>query len=331
MIDTAPPQGDACDLLAGTPREAAPPRRFEFAHKIFAIENCLFRADPETDEPVYCVDLGDMRARLTFATLRGAFELGADSPDSAMLDPVAKALRFVRRIRPGDAFPAEIVDGTASWRVEPVHRAVAQGRVWIGLVSWLADRRSAREFGMYELARIGDSPDTRRRVQEALGRLAVDMGFGEQGREKVVERVERLVDELSYIEALRDRVGQTRDVVRTLKKLRAAYRRERGTCDDIERTVALIEPPVARLESEIAEVDAQTVETAMVIRDMLRQIVSIRRKRDGLHAQLMKWDEILAAWQGADTTRGASVNRLVRNTYGFVARHFPAEREWLRG
>lgn len=78
------------------------------------------------------------------------------------------------------------------------------------------------------------------------------------------------------------------------------------------------------------EVDTQAGETSHALRNLLRQIEFIRKTRDRLHAELMKWGDILAAWQGMDAEPSPRTHKLVRDTYRFVARYFPAESEWVR-
>jgi hypothetical protein len=317
-------------LMKEPPRAAAEPRRFDFVHKVFQVENSLFQPDPSSDEPVYSVDLGDLRANLSFPTLRVSFDIDPDSADSRLLDEVAKALAFVKRIRPGDTIPSELLDGSASWAVTPQFRAIAKGRVWVGLVAWLSGQKGGRDISMIELAKVSESSEAKDHVNMAFARLAEHLGYGAANKEMVIQKVERLVDELSYIEALRERVGRARRVVEIVKRLRNTYKREKSLREEIERIVLLIERPVVKLEAQITEVDAQAGETSNALRNLLRQIEFIRKTRDRLHSDLMKWDDILAAWQGMDGEASPRTHKLVRNTYRFVARYFPAESEWVR-
>jgi hypothetical protein len=328
--DTTSHAEDARGTLANAPRKAAPARKFDFVHKVFQIEHAIFQLDQQTEEPVLSVDMGELRANLTFNSVRTAFGIAPDDPDSKLLDEVAKALAYVRTIRPGDAIPSELIDGTASWKVEEHHRAAARGRISVGLVAWMSGKGSAQQMSMLELAKIAEDPETKGRVQQAFGKLADELGLAGDRRMDVVKQIDRLVDELSYIEALRERVGRARRILDTLKRLRAVYRRERGLHDEIERTVILSEPPVHKLEAQMAEIDAQTGETANALRNLPRQIAFIREVRDRLHAQMMKWDDLLEAWHGVTAEPSARVQKLVRDTYRFVARHFPAESEWVR-
>ncbi|MBI3506017.1 MAG: hypothetical protein HY059_14340 [Proteobacteria bacterium] len=330
MIEPTAQPGETDALMTEAPREAAPARRFDFVHRVFSVEGGLFQSDPATDEPVYSVDLGDVRANLTFTALRSAFGLEPGSADSKLLDDVARALSFVRRVNPGDTIPSELIDGTASWTVTEQHRAIARGRISVGLVAWMSGKGGSQQMSMLELAKVAEDPETKTRVQAAFGKLAEELGLAPDRKGDVVGLIDKLVNELSYIEALRERVARARRVVETLKRLRAAYKRERGVFDEIDRTIALAEPPVAKLESQIGDVDGQAGETANALRTLPRQIAFIRETRDRLHAQLMKWEDLLEAWQGVSAERSPTAQRLVRNTYRFVARYFPAESEWTR-
>jgi hypothetical protein len=42
----------------------------------------------------------------------------------------------------------------------------------------------------------------------------------------------------------------------------------------------------------------------------------------------MLWDEILVAWEGIPLERDGRMDKLVRITYRFIARHFPQDSEW---
>jgi hypothetical protein len=318
------------DLSGEVPREASPPQRFDFANKVFHVETGVFQIDATTDEPVYTVDLGDVRATLTFATLRGSFGIEKDDPDSRLLEHVKRALVFVRRVRHGDSMPSELLDGSASWTVDDRHREVARGRVWTGLVAWISGGKSASGVSIDEFAKIASSVETRGRVQAAFGQLADALGYPPERRGDVVDQIERLIDELSFLEALRERVGMARRIVETLRGYRIALKREKTLAEEVERTMLLAERPVAEHEKRLAGVDAQTTHVLDTLRRLGEQIVQIRQTRDALHAGMMKWDTMLAAWADAPPQPGPDAHRLIRSTYGFVARHFPVQQKWTR-
>ncbi|MBI3506016.1 MAG: hypothetical protein HY059_14335 [Proteobacteria bacterium] len=321
---------EAGDHLLDEAPEAAPARRFEFANKVFKVENGVFHLDESTDEPVYTVDLGDVRASLTFATLRASFGVEPESPDGLLLADVKRALAFVRQVRAGDTFPSELLDGTASWKVDARHREVARGRVWVGLVTWMSGGHADETIRVDEFAKIASSPEARARVQAGFGQLADTLGYPADRRGDVVEQLERLIDELAFVEALRERVALARRVVGMLRAFKVAFKRERTLTEELDRTILLAERPVAGLEKRLAAVDARSGDAPEALRHMAAHVKLVRETRDALHAQMMKWDAILTAWDGVTTVPDAETHRLIRNTYRFVARHFPVETAWKR-
>ena len=318
------------EALGESVREVARPTRFEFQHKVFKVEKGVFRIDPADDKPVYCVDLGDVRASLTFATLKHSFGIEEGHPDFKMLEEVKRALAIVPNIRPGDSVPSELLDGTASWKVDERHRTVARGRIWFALVAWVAGTKPSTKVDMQEFTQLAQSPEARARVQSAFGQLAEKLGYPPERRADVVEQVERLIDEVSYIEALRERVALARRVIETLRALKAAYRRERTLAEEVGRTMLLGERPVAGLEQLLGAIDLRLADTLGVLRELPQQVEIIRRTRDQIHAQMMKWDAIVTAWDGVGPVPGEDTHKLVRETYRFVARHFPLAAAWQR-
>ncbi len=329
MTDTLP-KAPPADPLSEAPREASPPQRFDFANKVFHVESGAFLIDATTDEPVYTVDLGDVRATLTFATLRSSFGIEKEHPDSKLLDEVKRALVFVRRVRNGDSMPSELLDGSASWKVEERHRVVARGRVWTGLVAWISGGKSAGGVSIDEFATIANSVETRTRVQAAFGQLADALGYPPARRGDVVDQIERLIDELSFLEALRERVGLARRIVETLRAYRVALKREKTLAEEVERTMLLAERPVVEHEKRLAKIDAQSTHVLEMLRRLANQIVLIRQTRDALHAGMMKWDPMLEAWADAPPQPGPNCHLLIRDTYRFAARHFPVQQAWKR-
>ncbi len=325
-----PAKPDPAGALPDVAPEAAPVTRFDFAHKVFRVENGVFHLDESNDEPVYSVDLGDVRAKLTFGTLRSSFGIEPKSPDGLLLEDVRRALAFVRKVRPGDSFPSELLDGTASWTIEDRHREIARGRVWGGLVVWMSGGKADGSIRVDEFARIAQSPETRLRVQAGFGQLADTLGYPPARRGDVVEQIERLIDEVAFVEALRERVALARKVIETLRAFRVVYKRERTLTEEVDRTILLAERPVVALEKQLAGVDARTAATLDALRQIAAHIKLVRDTRDAVHAQMMKWDAVLEAWKDVSPVPGPDTHHLVRNTYRFAARHFPIGTTWTR-
>jgi hypothetical protein len=52
--------------------------------------------------------------------------------------------------------------------------------------------------------------------------------------------------------------------------------------------------------------------------------------RDDLHCRLMKWDELLAKWEGLEVARSPQAEALIKESYRFAAHHFPQMQKWRR-
>ncbi len=317
------------DALNRVPKTAAAPRRFEFAHKVFAAPKAVFVRDDTTQEPVFSVDLGDLRASMSIEAVCAYFKIAPDSADGKLLEEIPNALKYVPAIHPGDAIPSELIDGTASWKVDKTHLETAHGRIAAGLLAWMGQGTKAESA--LEFAAMATDPAVKSKVQEAFSKLAQRMGLPEDRKGEVVDSVERLASELSYIEALREKVGQMRRLIDLFRRLQAGYRRERGIADSLARIVQLLDKPVRRYEQRIDEVDAQTGETANTILNLGRQIIYVRQARDWLHGETMRWDDILAAWAGETIERNPAQQRKVGATYRFAARYFPVDEAWASG
>lgn len=313
------------DDLAVAPGERS--TVFAFEHKVFSIPSCFFALTQDRREPALFMPLGELRGAVTLPTLRAEFGIRSDSPDGALLEIIGRSLRYVKEIRPGDSVPRELLDGSASWSVEERHRAIARSRVTIRLVSWLTGSDSG-EMDAAELQRLAEDPETKARVQEATIRMAEKLGLGVDRRHEVLTRIEDLVRELAYIEALRDRFRFVQDINGKLRQLVHIYRRDAGIRDEIQRMQILLRRPLADLETMFAQADAQTGEIFSVMRNFGAQVKFVRDTRDDLHSGLMLWDVLIDKWQNQAAEPTVEAEALLKETYRFLARHFIKVNDW---
>jgi len=315
--ETAAPFEDA-------PRTPGDNRHFVFAHRVFAAPGAVFKLDANTGEPVLALDLGNVKACLPFPALTKAFEIAADSPDWRQLDAVVKGLRHVRRIKPGDSIPAELLDGSASWKVEAHHVAAARGRLFAGLLAALGKRPDATTPRDYAI--LAENASLLPELADGYKLLADKMGLDAKLAGDAEAIVDGLAEEFAYIEALRERVAQTRALVETLGKMRDAYRRDRSTLDQITRIVQLLERPVTAYERRLRLLDLKIADTIDAVLNMTQRIALAREVRDRLHAETMRWDDLLALWNGGVSARAQRAR--IDETYRFAARHFPIASDW---
>lgn len=300
---------------------------FAFEHKVFSIPSCFFALTQDRREPALFMPLGDLRGAVSLATLRTEFGIKPDSPDGALLEIIGRSLRYVREIRPGDSIPRELLDGSASWTVEERHRAVARSRVTVRLVSWLTGSDSG-EMDIAELQRLADDPETKTRVQEATIRMAEKLGLGAGRRQEVLTRIEDLVRELAYIEALRDRFRFVQEINGKLRQFVQIYRRDVSIREEIQRMQILMRRPLSDLETMFAQADAQTGEIFSVMRNFAAQVKFVRDVRDDLHSGLMQWDGLIDKWQGQAIEGTVEAEALLKETYRFLARNFIKVNDW---
>ena len=62
-----------------------------------------------------------------------------------MLGLIAQSLDFVACLRIGDALPAEVLSGAASWEPDELHLQIANARLQWQLVAWLNSGTGADE------------------------------------------------------------------------------------------------------------------------------------------------------------------------------------------
>ena len=327
-----PPAGGAAPDAAAPPETAGAPSEsthFLFQHKVFSIPRAYFALAQDTHDPTYYVPLGDIQGVLSLPQLVSGFDIAPSSSDARLLEVVEKGLAYVKRIQPGDSIPRELLDGTASWAVEDKDRMLAESCMRVQLVTWLAGKEVGSTDSA-EILKLANDPAIRDRVQEAAGELAQRLGLGASRATEVLFRNERLVREMSYIEALRDRFASIKMVGMKLIQLGSAYGSERGFSQDISRVVTLMKKPLGEYDGLFRKLDARTAKILEMVRDPDACIEAIRAARDDIHKRFMLWDDLIPQWQALPVEIGSAAETLVRTTYRLVVRHFPQEQGWDR-
>jgi hypothetical protein len=326
MAADAKPAGispEATALLRGSDA----PTHFAFEHKLFQAQGAVFRVDETNGHPCLAVDLGDVVANMDLDAIGAGFGIEPASADAHMLELVRRALEHVERVAPGDPIPSEILDGAASWKIGPHHLLVAEGRISQSLIAWMGGSQDDR-LSPGELARLAADPATKARLREAFGRLAERMGLPPSRKGEVLGRVATLAKELSYIEALRERLGEIERLRAKTTELHRQYRTDKRNAEEIDRALKLMAPPLKKFAQRFDELDAQTGETANVMPNLTAAIVFIRQARDELRKEFRLWEPQLELWRDLAPVRGAKAERAVVYLYRFLARQYPADQLW---
>lgn len=322
------PTGDPPDPdPEAPPKTPAQPTHFVLQNKVFSVAGSYFAIADDTQVPTFYVPLGDVQGVLSLPQLISGFDIKPGSADATVLRIVEKALAYVQRIHPGDSIPSELLDGTASWAVDDRHRVVAESRLRVQLVTWLAGKE-AEVHDLTEILHLAEQPAIRGRVQEAAAAVAERLGFGRARKTEILDRLDSLARELSYIEALRDRLAAIRTAALKLAQLGDIYRAERGLAQEIGRVVILIRKPIGEYEAQFRLIDAQTAGILDLLREYQIRLGAIRHTRDDLHRRFMIWDDVIPRWQGLAVEMGPAAETLMRATYRLIVRNFPQDTTW---
>ena len=300
---------------------------FVFQHRVFSLEGSYFCRD-DLAKPRFNMPLGESMAAVLLPALRREFSIEDESEDGKLLDIVEKSLGYVRAIRPNDKIPTEILNGTASWSVTEAHRQFARGKLTLQLVALITGNDDAEVSDLEQLQRLTEDPETKARVDEAMSEIAERIGLGRDRKRDVVNWIDHLVDELSYIEGLRDRFRYILNIVAKVAQMGELYKEDRSIMEDLLRVQILIRPPMTDYNNLFDQVDAQTCEILIVLKNMARQVKLIRDARDELHFGFMVWNEMVDRWILQPIERGEEAELLIRDTYKFLARNFEQSQEW---
>ncbi|MAZ03695.1 MAG: hypothetical protein CMN56_11215 [Sneathiella sp.] len=300
---------------------------FAFDHKIFKVAGSYFRLTHDTREPCYYVNLGEMKGAIPTKTLCGEFGIEKDSSDAQLLATIGSALKFVNEIRPNDSIPRELLDGSASWSIDDSHKEIARGRITVQLVSWMSGNEEI-VHNIKELETISNDPETKENVQKAFREIAEKLGIK---REDVVTKIDDVIRELAYIEALRDYYTGIKKISTNLQRLASLYRRDRSTSEELNRMQILIDPVIKKFDRTFTEIDGQTCEVMVILKNFQPTVDTIRRTRDDLHQRFMIWRNMVDSWDGVIIEEGPEVERLLKLTYQFLARNFMQSQTWRLG
>jgi hypothetical protein len=296
---------------------------FEFSHALFGAPEARFVLGSD-GRPCMGMKLGTLDALVPLSTLVKEFTLDG-TPDGLLLQTVIAGLKYVKVIRPGDSIPRELLDGTASWRVDDEHLEIAQGRVMLQLNGWL-NGQERLVFDPIEILQLVGDPAVIARVQAGYPKVAEQLGLA--GETEVRAGLDRLARELVYIEALRARFGAVQQLQGKVAAFRRAYRKDKTIDEELIRINNLLQKPLGLFTKAFADVDGNCGEIVAVLRNLDGMITYIRESRDALHARLMSWDDLLKRWQEINPEISVANEGLIKELYRFLAQNYLTTKSW---
>jgi hypothetical protein len=311
------------------------PQRCLLEHRAFTMfGDVLFRRAESDGTPVMVIRLGDREAALPLRALQREFGIDDETADGCMLGRIAESLDYVAGLRLGDALPAEVLSGKASWEPEARFRRLAAGRLKWQLLAWVdavgpdgAAAAGTAAPDAVAVARLDSDPALRARVQAAFKRAAAELG--QPDTESVVRLVEALAEELGYVEALRERLlGRVQAFCHRLQRVNLGHGGDQArltTVAQVQRLAAVGERQVA---ARFAEVDAQTGEVVGALRNIESQRTFIRSNRDTLYRSFRAWEPVLEDWERVEAAAGEAFWGALNRAYQFLAPRFMPVTEW---
>ena len=305
-----------------------PNTHFIFQHRVFQLPDTRFELSGRDRSPVMHVKLGDIDAIVPIDDVSSEFGISPDSPDGKLLVVASNSLKFVKDIRPGDSIPSELLDGTASWRVEDHHRELAKNRLMVQVATWLTGSESV-VLDMAELRRMSTDSSMQQKVRDGISKIAEELGLGRDRRDEVLDMIDRFARELCYIEALRDRYNSARAIAVKLNRVGKLYKEDKHFYEEVNRAGILMRPAMQGFTNLFDQVDAQTGEIMVVLKSYDAMVKYVREIRDELHQRLIIWEKAIKMWNIPIEKKHDRIRDAVRETYRFVAFNFPQTHDWM--
>ena len=295
------------------------------------VDDLYFRLDDASREAVAVVKLGEEHLALPLPGIRREFKLGTDTPDGKMLTLVAKALKYVKLLRPGDPLPTEVTSRKPSWTPSVRHQQIAYHRLAMQLLGWLSGDEHVIT-NPDELLQVAGDPTFKKKVNTAFGEAAEALGLGRENREQVTHYLTDLSHELSYIEAMRDQFHTMERTDQKIQALRRIYGNELTVLQTVDSVARLMERAEAEFKALFDLADAQTGEIMAALRNLESQKTYIQNMRDDLRVRLIAWEDILHAWEEQiplPVKRSRRAEDLLAETYRFLAPRYMPVDKWV--
>jgi len=301
-------------------------------HRGFAVLGAIiFRSDSD-GTPVLAMPIGGQDAVVPLRSLQRELDIRDDSPDGRMLGLIAASLDFVSGLRPGEPLPAEVISGEASWEPRAEHRARAERNLQMQLIAWLgrgSNPGSGQDVGRGAsgLGRLSEDAGLRASIQNALAEAAEAIGV--PNAEAVLPLIATVVDELAYIEELRETLlGSVRRMAGCVAALGGGWRGDSTRLDALKQVQRLSAVALEQIVRRFTDIDGETSQIITTLRSVDTVRTFIRTNRDWLHRSRRAWEPILNAWRMPPHRLDDAAWVLMQRTYQFLAPRFMPFQEW---
>ena len=302
---------------------------FDFTSKVFRAPGARFilRGGVADQKTIFSVSLGEGEGHISIKSLCAEFNIRSGTNDADLMPIVEKALRFVEEVRPGDSIPSEIVDGTASWTVSVRHSKIARERLQLRLLEWVTGE-VIDGFDENAVRTIMGAPETKTKLRDAFRKAALQLQL--QKAEEVVDRIELLVRELCYIEALREQCNKVREIRKILPLAAKRYGTDQRFISAIKRCEDLAVDGERELFTHIAMVDIKFYALMDVLKSVDVIIKDVRQARDSVRRLLFDWNSVFVVWKNLDVSNLQKFQTAIDSLSRLLMRKFPTARSIVR-
>ena len=211
--------------------------------------------------------------------------------------------------------------------VEEKFLKLARARITMLVVAWKTDEDISK-LKQSEIVERAESAETKSLLEDSYTEIAKELELGDDKRDHIIELMDKLGQELSYVEALRDKFLELRRMQTKIKSLYSAYQGEKAITEAIARCNSLIEAPIKELFEKFAEFDTYMTDIVNIMRHFDAQVNFIRGERDAFRQTYMLWENLLEQWNAFPGGRNDAASNLVNETYRFAAQHFVRTADW---
>lgn len=300
---------------------------FDFEHKVFQLKPCTFSRAPGDSRIITTLILEGLVVRVPISAIKKHFSIDDGSKDDQLLAKVVRALQYVREVRPGDTIPTEVLDGRASWLVDPRFRELAQAKLELSLVDGF-NGGPALVVAASDAVAMVQASEFKQKIEVARAESARLIGIPPERVDDINDTLSQLAGEISYIEALRERFAIAKRILWQLRQIRSPDRYGRQATEDAARIVALLQRPVEQLVQRFKDIDAKLGRTHQLLKSPVPSINFIRKSRDDLRQVYLNWEEILVMWENVAPEDDEALQVAMRQTYRFAANRFPQTARW---
>jgi hypothetical protein len=312
------------------------PIKIELSHALFRKYPGYFKLSEVDDSPVYVTDLGPQTAILPTSSIKKEFKIDAEHPDFAVLQRIDTGVEFLDHLGIGDALPAEVLTGEASWQASAhfLHNAADNLRAHLAL--WGTMTRAGKQIGPKDYSevrkRLGE-PHVQKAIWDAHHNAAETIGLEAGDRKGVAQRIDELAANLAYIESLRESFNKAGRVLGNQVE-KAANSKTLGSDQNAREAarglVRLQTHSMNVIGGRFSEIDLRTSDILGFLKDPEAAKKWIATRRNDLYRESRKMLPLAAKWQAATPGGDNATRDLLLDTYRSLARRYLPAHEWSR-